>query len=130
MDRKSQPIVRTIIDLIISKWDIADCYIVKITLIRGFKARYRNIRHWIQFLCNAATNGIQFNSIQTATQQSRWQHSKKVSNSHCRFQNISSLKAHPFQRRINSPDNRRTGKVRIQCACSCRYVLFFCQRFF
>ena len=32
MDRKSQPIVRTIIDLIISKWDIADCYIVKITL--------------------------------------------------------------------------------------------------
>jgi len=63
VDRKSQLVVRLIVDLVLTKGHITHCQIVEITPVGGFKSSYRNICLRIQLFRNAPGNAVQFHTV-------------------------------------------------------------------
>ena len=116
VDTKSQLVVRLIVDLIVAKGHVTHRQIVEITAVCGLKTGYGNISLRIQFFRNAPGDAVQFYTIQAAVLHGVRQHSKEVAYAHGRFQNITRLEAHLFDRIINGANHHRGGVVGVQGA--------------
>ena len=122
MNRKSQLVIGLIRNPVISKGNIANRQIIKITAVSSFKSCYLNFRIGIEFLSDTPADGIQLHTVQIAVSHGIRQHSEKVSDSHCRLQNIPAFKSHLLNNIINGTDNGRTGVMSVQGTGSCRRI--------
>ena len=125
VDRKAEFIIGLIADTVVAKGHIAHGQIIEIAPIGGLKACHLDFCLRIQLLCNTSGDGIQFHTIQSASQHGIRQHTEEVADTHRRFQNIAFLKAHIVQCFIDCTDHGRTGVVRIQSRSSGCGILFF-----
>ena len=125
VDRKPEFIIGLIADTVVAKGHIAHGQIIKIAPVSGFKACYLDFCLRIQLLRNAPGDGIQFHTIQSASQHGIRQHTEEVAHTHRRFQNIAFLKSHTIQCFIDCADHGRAGIMRIQSRSSGRSIFFF-----
>ena len=114
VDRKAEFIIGFIADTVVAKRHISYSQIIEIAAVGGFKTCHLDFCLRIQLLRSAPGDGIQFHTIQSASQHGIWQHSKKVADTHRRFQNIAFLKSHTVQCFIDCTDHGRAGVMRIQ----------------
>ena len=124
VDGKSQLVVRFVIDLILTERHIADCQIIEIPTVGGFKACYRDVSLRVQLFGNAPGDAVQLHTIQAAVLHGIRQHSKEVSDTHARLQDIARLKPHPFHRIVNGMNDGRTGIVSVQDGTAGCFVFF------
>ena len=125
VDRKAEFIIWLIADTVVAKWHIADCQIIEIAPVGGFKACYLDFCLRIQLLRNAPGDGIQFHTIQPASQHGIRQHTEEVADAHRRFQNVAFFKSHTVQCFIDCTDHGRAGVMRIQSRSPCCGIFFF-----
>ena len=125
VDRKSEFIIGLIADTIVAKRHIAHGQIIEVAAVGGFKACHLDFCLRIQFLRNAPGDGIQFHTIQSASQHGIRQHTEEVADTHRRFQNVAFLKSHTVQCLIDCTDHGRTGVMRIQSRSSGCGIFFF-----
>src|SRR5699024_3277281 len=97
---------------------------IKIPAIRSFKARHLDFSVRIEFLSDTPTDGVQLHSIEIAVSHGVREHTEKVTDTHCRFQNISCFKSHLSDRIIDGTNDGRTGIVGIQGTSSCCGIFF------
>ena len=124
MNREPQLIIGLIRNLIVAERNVADCQIIKIPAIRSFKARHLDFSVRIEFLSDTPTDGVQLHSIEIAVSHGVREHTEKVTDTHCRFQNISCFKSHLSDRIIDGTNDGRTGIVGIQGTSSCCGIFF------
>ena len=116
MNHEVISIILTVIHLIGTKRYISDCHIKKIIWIIGlFKSFDLDIGIRIQQHPNSSADAVKFHAIQIRLSQFFWKHSKEISNSHGRFQNISFFKTEIFKCLIHTVDNNRLCVMGIQC---------------
>ena len=125
VDRKSEFIIGLIADTVVAKGHIAHGQIIEIAAVGGFKTCHLDFCLRIQLLRNSPCDGIQFHTIQSASQHGIRQHTEEVADTHRRFQNIAFLKSHTVQRFIDCTDHGRTGVVRIQSRSPGCGIFFF-----
>ena len=125
VDRKTELIIGFIADTVVAKWHIAHGQIIEIAAVGGFKACHLDFCLRIQLLRNAPGDGIQFHTIQSASQHGIRQHTEEVADTHRRFQNIAFLKSHTVQCFIDCTDHGRAGVMRIQSRSPGCGIFFF-----
>ena len=125
VDRKSEFIIGLIADTVVAKGHIAHGQIIEVAPVGGFKACHLDFCLRIQFLRNAPGDGIQFHTIQSASQHGIRQHTEEVADTHRRFQNIAFLKSHTVQCLIDCTDHGRAGVMRIQSRSPGCGIFFF-----
>ena len=125
VDRKSEFIIGLIADTVVAKRHIADSQIIEVAPVGGFKACHLDFCLRIQLLRNAPGDGIQFHTIQSASQHGIRQHTEEVADTHRRFQNIAFLKSHTVQCFIDCTDHGRAGVMRIQSRSPGCGIFFF-----
>ena len=125
VDRKAEFVIWLIADTVVAKRHIAHGQIIEIAPVGGLKACHLDFCLRIQLLRNAPGDGIQFHTIQSASQHGIRQHTEEVADTHRRFQNIAFLKSHTVQRFIDCTDHGRTGVVRIQSRSPGCGIFFF-----
>ena len=113
VDRKAEFIIRLIADTVVA---MAHCPRPdhRNHAGRWSQACYLDFCLRIQLLRNAPGDGIQFHTIQSASQHGIRQHTEEVADAHRRFQNIAFLKSHTVQCFIDCTDHGRAGVMRIQ----------------
>ena len=125
MDRKTELIIGFIADTVVAKWHIAHGQIIEIAAVGGFKTCHLDFCLRIQLLRNTPCDGIQFHTIQSASQHGIRQHTEEVADTHRRFQNIAFFKSHTVQRFIDCTDHGRAGVMRIQSRSPGCGIFFF-----
>ena len=125
VNRKSEFIIGLITDTVVAKGHITHGQIIEIAPVSGLKACHLDFCLRIQFLRNTPGDGIQFHTIQSASQHGIRQHTEEVADAHRRFQNIAFLKSHTVQCFIDCTDHGRTGVMRIQSRSPCCGIFFF-----
>ena len=88
VDGKSQLVVRFVVDLILTERHIADCQIIEVPAVGGFKSSYRNVSLQIQLFGDTACDAVQLHTIQAAVLHGIRQHPKEVADTHTRFQDV------------------------------------------
>ena len=88
VDGKSQLVVRFVVDLILTERHIADCQIIEVPAVGGFKSSYRNVSLRIQLFGDTACDAVQLHTIQAAVLHGIRQHPKEVADTHTRFQDV------------------------------------------
>ena len=130
VDTKTQLVVRLVADFVLTKRHVSNSQIIKISAVSSFKAGNGDISLWIQLLCNAASNRIQFYAIQTAAGHAVGQHTEEVAHAHGRLQNISRLEAHLFHSIIDGANYHRRGIMGIQRGSAGGGILIFGEQSF
>ena len=130
MNGKAQLIVWFIIDLIITKWDIANRQIIKITTVSGFKSGNSDLCIGIQLFCNTPGNAVQLHTVKTALLHTLRQKTEEVSNTHGRLQNISLAEAHLLHGIVNRVDHCGTGVMCVQGGSPGGRIFLRCQNSF
>ena len=97
VDRKTELIIGLIADTVVAKGHVAHGQIIEIAAVGGFKTCHLDFCLRIQLLRNAPGDGIQFHTIQPASQHGIWQHTEEIADTHRRLQNIAFLKSHTVQ---------------------------------
>ena len=125
MDQEIIPVIRLICHLILAKRNISHHYIKKIIGMVGFlKSSDLDICFWVKLFCNPSCQAVKLHPIQAAFLHRFRQHSKKVSRSHRRLQNISFFKPHPAKCFINGTDDYRGSIMGIQGGLSGGNIFF------
>ena len=130
MNGKAQLVIGLVGHLVVTKRHISYCQIVKISSVCGFKTSYLNLCIGIELLSNSSGYRIQFHTIQAAALHFRWKHSKEVTDTHRRLQNISRFKTHLPYGIVDRLNDGRTGIVSIQSRSSCRSIFIFRKQIF
>ena len=125
VDRKTELIIGLIADTVVAKGYIADGQIIEVAPVSGLKACHLDFCLRIQLLRNAPGDGIQFHTIQSASQHGIRQHTEEVADTHRRFQNVAFLKSHTVQCFIDCTDHGRAGVMRIQSRSPGCGIFFF-----
>ena len=116
VDRKSQPVVRLVVDLVLTKGHVAHGKIIKVPPVGGLKTGYGNVSLRVQFFRNAPGDAVQLHAVQTTVCHGVRQHSEEVAHTHGRLQNVARLKPHFLDCIINRANYHRRGVVSIQSA--------------
>ena len=124
VNREPQLIIGLIRNLVVSERNVTDRQIIKIPAIRSFKTRHLDFGVRIEFLSDTPTDGIKLHSIEIAVSHGVREHPEKVTDTHCRFQDISCFKPHLSDRIIDGTNDGRTGIVGIQGTGSCCGIFF------
>ena len=103
VDRKSQLVVRLVVDFIIAKWHIAHGKVIEIAAVSGFKSGNFYASFRVELLRNATCNAVQFYTVQAAVCHAVRQQAKKITNAHGGFQYIAAAEAHALYRIIDNP---------------------------
>ena len=130
MDRESQLVIRLIGHFVVSERDIAYSQIIEVSAVCRFKTGYLDFGIGIELLSNSSGDGIQFHTIQATALHLRGQHTKEVTDTHGRFQNISCFKAHLSDRIVDGANDRRAGVMCVQGGSSCRSIFIFGKQVF
>ena len=101
VDVETQFVIRLVVDLILTERHIADCQIIEILAVGGFKSGNSNVCLWVQFFRNTPGDAVQFHTVQSAICHGVRQHPEKVADAHGRLQDVAGLKAHLFDCLIN-----------------------------
>ena len=125
VDRKAEFVIWLIADTVVAKRHIAHGQIIEVAPVGGLKACHLDFCLRIQLLRNAPGDGIQFHTIQSASQHGIRQHTEEVADTHRRFQNIAFFKSHTVQRFIDCTDHGRAGVMRIQSRSPGCGIFFF-----
>ena len=125
VNRKTEFIIGLIADTVVAKGHIAHGQIIEVAPVGGLKACYLDFRLRIQLLRNTPGDGIQFHTIQSASQHGIRQHTEEVADAHRRFQNIAFFKSHTVQHFIDCTDYGRAGVMRIQSRSPGCGIFFF-----
>ena len=72
VDRKSQLVIRFIVDLVVAEGHIAHGKIIKVAPIGGLKTGYGNVSLRVQFFRNTPGDAVQFYTIQAAAPHRIW----------------------------------------------------------
>ena len=111
---KAEFVISPVVDLILSKGDIADGKVEEIPPVGGFKACHGNVRLGIELLGNAPGDAVQLHTVQAASLHLLREKPKKVPDAHGRLQDVADLKAHVSNGFIDCLDNRGAGVVSVQ----------------
>jgi len=116
VNRKSQLVVRLIVDLVLTERHVADSEVIKITAISGLKARHGNVSLRVQLFGDAPGDAVQFYTVQPTVCHAVRQHSKEVAHAHTRFQNVTAVETHALHGIVDTTDDGRAGIVGVQGA--------------
>ena len=116
VNRKSQLVVRLIVDLVLTERHVADSEVIKITAISGLKARHGNVSLRVQLFGDASGDAVQFHTVQPTVCHAVRQHSKEVTHAHTRFQNVTAVETHALHGIVDTTDDGRAGIVGVQGA--------------
>ena len=130
VDAEIERVVFSVVDLVISERHVADGQVIEVSHLRGLKSCNGDIGLWIQVLCDPSGDAVKLHTIQAAPAHPFRQHSEKVSNAHCRFQDRPLIKSESAYGGIYRLDHRRAGVMRVQRGCSRGCVLFRSQQLF
>ena len=107
VNRKSQLVVRLIVDLVLTERHVADSEVIKITAISGLKARHGNVSLRVQLFGDAPGDAVQFYTVQPTVCHAVRQHSKEVAHAHTRFQNVTAVETHALHGIVDTTDDGR-----------------------
>ena len=130
VDRESQLVIRLIGHLVVTERYIAHSQIVEISAVCRFKTGYLDFCVGIELLSNSAGDGIQFHTIQATALHLRGQHTKEVTDTHGRFQNVAVLKSHLSDCIVDGANDRRTGVMCVQGGSPCRSIFILGKQVF
>ena len=112
MDRKAQPVVCRVINLVLSERHVADSKVEEIVwIVCFFVSADLNLRLWIQQSCNAATDTVQLYTIQLRVFHVFRKQAEEVANAAGRLQNVAALEAHAADGCIDCVNYNRAGVV-------------------
>ena len=114
VDGESQLVVRLIVDLVLTERHVANCQIVEITAVGGFKTSHGNVSLRVQFFGDAPGDAVQFYTVQPTVCHAVRQHSKEVAHAHTRFQNVTAAETHALHGIVDATDDGGAGVVGIQ----------------
>ena len=114
VNRKSQLVVRLVVDFILTERHIAHRQIVEITAVGSLKTGNGNVCLRIQFFRNTPGDAVQFHAVQAAVLHGVWPHSEEVAHAHTRFQNVTAAEAHALHGIVDTTDNSGAGVVGVQ----------------
>ena len=123
MDIEVQFVIGRVIDLVLTKGNIADGKVIEVTAVCGFKPCHGDVCLGIKLLGDPSADGIQLHTIQAAVIHFLWEHTEEIADAHCRFQNIACFESHVAQGFIHCPDDRGTGVVGIEGGCTGGIIL-------
>ena len=63
VDVETQFVIRLVVDLILTERHIADCQIIEILAVGGFKSGNSNVCLWVQFFRNTPGDAVQFHTV-------------------------------------------------------------------
>ena len=125
VDRKSQLVVRLVVDFIIAKWHIAHGKVIEIAAVSGFKSGNFYASFRVELLRNATCNAVQFYTVQAAVCHAVRQQAKKITNAHGGFQYIAAAEAHALRSIIDGTNHHRGRIVCVQGAGTGGCIFFF-----
>ena len=125
VDIEAQFVIGRIIDLVLTKGDIAHGKVKEIPAVCGFKACNGDICLGIELFGDPSGDGIQLHAVQAAILHLFREHTEEVARTHGRLQNVAGLKAHISNRFIDGPDDRGAGVVGIEGGSTGRFI--FCR---
>ena len=130
MDGESQLVIRLIGHLVVTERHIAHSQIVEVSAVCRFKTGYLDFCVGIELLSNSAGDGIKLHTVKATALHLRGQHTKEVTDTHGRFQNIAVLKAHLSDCIVDGANDRRTGVVCVQGGSPCRSIFILGKQIF
>ena len=114
MNRKTQPVIGWIIDLILPEGNIAHGKVKEVSAVCFLKTADGDISFGVQLLGDPAGDGIQFYTVQAAALHLFREHAKEVADTHGRLQNVAGLETHLRNGLVHGLDNRRRSIVGIE----------------
>ena len=111
---KTELVVSSVVDLILSKGHVADGKVEEIPSVGGFKACHGNIRLGIELLGDSAGDAVQLHTVQAASLHLLREKPKKIPDAHGRLQDVAGLEAHVLHRVVNGADNGGAGVVGVE----------------
>ena len=115
MDIGVQLVVTAVVDFDTVEGDVAQNYIKAVVLkLDRLIAHNRNIRLWIELLCDPPGDGIQFHTVQLGSLILLRQHRIEIAGPHAGVKNPAvraALKPEPFQSAVHIADQLRLGVV-------------------
>ena len=130
MNVETQLVVGRVIDLVLTKGYVANGQVKEISTVCCFKTCDGNIGLGVKLLGDPSGDGIQFHAVETAASHFFREHSKEITDTHRRLQDIAGLEAHIFYSFVDSTDNRGACVVGIQRGCAGGGVFFWGKRGF
>ena len=114
MNRKTQPVIGWVIDLILSEGNIAHGKVKEVSAVCFLKTADGDISFGVQLLGDPAGDGIQFYTVQAAALHLFREHTKEVADAHGGLQNVAGLETHLRNGIIHGLDNRGRSIVGIE----------------
>ena len=124
MDRETELVIGSVVDLILSERHVTDGEVIEVSSVGGLKSCDGDVCLGIELFCNSSRDAVQLNAVELAVLHRLWQTAEEVTDTHRRLQNVAGLKAHIANSFIDSLDDGRTCVVSVQRGAS-RCGVFF-----
>ena len=114
VDVEVQLVVGAVVDLVLPEGHIAHGQVEEVSPVCGFKPGYGDVRLGIKLPGDPAGNAVQLHTIQLTASHFLREHTKEVTHTAGRLQDVAGFKAHVAHGLIDSTDNCGAGVMGIQ----------------
>ena len=130
VDRETEPVIGTVVYLVLAERHITDGEVVKVPPVSGLKSGNGNVCFGVELFCNSARDAVQLYAVEPAVLHYFGQTAEKIADAHGRLQDVAGLESHPANGFIDGLDDSRACVVGVQRRASCGCVFFGREQFF